>query len=372
MGKKILIIDDAQKDREEMKAALGPQFEVLESPSAKAGLELILKGMNEISMVLLDLAMPEMDGIQLLTMLSQRKITERVCVVVVTANQTVDMERKCFSLGAKEYIRKPFDALIFKQRVLNLLTISKTQEALEAEVKKQTETVRKQYSLLEGRTDQLKEVNEKIMESLGTIVESRNLNDGEHIHHVKHITEILAKQVQKDYPEYGLTDELVSQYVNASTLHDIGKIAVPDSILLKPAKLTAEEKDVMRSHTTKGSEMMHQLHSILGSGSEADKAYEKICYDVCRSHHERYDGAGYPDGLKGDDIPLCAQIVSLADEYDSLVSERPYKNAIPRAEAFQMIIQGDLGVFNPKLLECFRKNQVQIQAVFDESQILES
>lgn len=173
------------------------------------------------------------------------------------------------------------------------------------------------------------------------------LESGQHIERVKGYTKLLAEQLMKDYPEYGLTSDKVSVITSASALHDIGKIAIPDAILMKPGKLTQEEFEYMKSHTTKGGEILNSIKNVW------DEEYGKVSYEICRHHHERYDGRGYPDGLKGEQIPLSAQIVSIADVYDALVNERVYKSAFPKEKAFQMIVTGECGVFSPKLLDCF-------------------
>ena len=186
-----------------------------------------------------------------------------------------------------------------------------------------------------------------MIDILGTVVEYRNLESGQHIERVKGYTKLLAEQLMKDYPEYGLTSDKVSVITSASALHDIGKIAIPDAILMKPGKLTQEEFEYMKSHTTKGGEILNSIKNVW------DEEYGKVSYEICRHHHERYDGRGYPDGLKGEQIPLSAQIVSIADVYDALVNERVYKSAFSKEKAFQMIVTGECGVFSPKLLDCF-------------------
>jgi putative two-component system response regulator len=175
------------------------------------------------------------------------------------------------------------------------------------------------------------------------------MESGEHIQRVKGYTEILANEMMKDYPEYELNTKKIELIVSASALHDIGKISIPDNILMKPGKLTKDEYEYMKSHTLRGCEILNQIKGAW------DQEYSKYSYEICRYHHERYDGRGYPDGLKGDDIPISAQLVSIADVYDALVNERVYKDAFSKDQAFQMITQGECGVFSPKLLEAFRK-----------------
>lgn len=202
----------------------------------------------------------------------------------------------------------------------------------------------------------LEENNRNIIDVLGTVVEYRNLESGDHIQRVKEYTRIIAEQIMADCPEYGLTRHFIDVMVPASALHDVGKIAISDSILLKPGKLTAEEFEEMKTHTTKGCAI---LENIEGAWSEE---YKKICYDICRHHHERFDGRGYPDGLSGDDIPIAAQIVSIADVYDALISKRVYKDAYDKGQAFEMIMNGECGVFSPKLLAALTKVRHKLEA----------
>ena len=187
------------------------------------------------------------------------------------------------------------------------------------------------------------------MDVLGTVVEYRNLESGEHIKRVKEFTNILAEKAAEKYPEYGLTPEKIAVIVAASPLHDIGKIAIKDSVLLKPGRLTDEEFEYMKSHTIRGCELLDSIKEDWNDDTM------KYAYEICRHHHERYDGKGYPDGLVGDEIPICAQLVSVADVYDALVNERCYKDAFSKEDAYRMIITGECGVFSPKLMESFRK-----------------
>ncbi|MDE5819778.1 MAG: HD domain-containing protein, partial [Lachnospiraceae bacterium] len=228
---------------------------------------------------------------------------------------------------------------------------------LEDQVAVQTQAIRYQYQLLKEQAEELERNNEEIIDILGTVVECRDLESGDHIKRVKTFTRILAEQVMEDYPEYDLTPEKVRIIESASALHDVGKIAIPDHILLKPGKLTAEEFDIMKTHTTRGSELLNNIKDAW------DDTYGKYCYEICRYHHERFDGRGYPDKLEGEDIPISAQIVSVADVYDALVSKRVYKDAYGIGAACDMIVNGECGTFSPKILDCFSK----VRAAFEET-----
>lgn len=211
--------------------------------------------------------------------------------------------------------------------------------------------------VLESQVNKLKSENNRIIEILGTILESRNLEGEAHIQRVKEFTRILSIAVMKLYPEYGINPDLVETITVASSLHDIGKISIPDAILFKPGRLTKEEFDYMKTHTDNGCKL---LEKITGAW---DETYHKVIYDICRHHHEKFDGKGYPDGLRGDEIPISAQIVSVADVYDALVCERCYKDAFTHEQAFNMIVSGECGMFNPKLMDCFKKCVGQFEEV---------
>lgn len=217
------------------------------------------------------------------------------------------------------------------------------------------ELVKLQTSVLQKQAFELKRMNERIIETMSNVVEFRNLESGDHVRRVKDFTRILAGHLAKDCPEYQLDKEAVDVITAAAALHDVGKIAIPDAILLKPGKLTAQEFEVMKTHTTKGCEIIAML------GDMQEWEYGRASYEICRYHHERYDGRGYPEGLKGEEIPVAAQIVSLADVYDALVSERCYKSAYTSEEAYEMIMRGDCGQFSPKLLSCLTEGRRELE-----------
>lgn len=355
MRDKILIVDDMEMNREILTAILEKDYPVLEADGGRIAIGMIQKHQEEIAVVLLDLIMPEMDGFAVLEVMKKQGWLKHIPVLVITAESKADIENKCFEMGVSDFVKKPFDNAIVKNRVKNIVDLFGYRNQLEEKVEKQTETLKKQYKLLVMQAEKLKESNTKIIDILGTVVECRNLESGEHVKRVKSFTKILAEQMMNDYPEYQLTQEKIDVIVSASALHDIGKIGIPDSILLKPARLTKDEYEYMKSHTTRGCEVLDNIEDVW------DETYSKVSYEICRHHHERYDGKGYPDSLEGEAIPISAQMVGLADAYDALVSERVYKSAFSEDEAFQMIVSGECGVFSPKLLECFRKTKKQFE-----------
>ena len=349
MKNKVLIVDDALINRDILKEILKDTYDILEAEDGKTALEILDAENNEISAILLDLVMPVMDGFQVLEELNARKVIKKIPVLVISGENSTQNEQRCFELGIADFIGKPFNAHLVRKRVQNAAEHYAYRNELEAKVEEQTNVLRKAYRTLKNQAEQLMRRNQDIIEILGTVVEYRNMESGEHVKRVGEYTRILAETFMVEYPEYGLTQDKINVIVSASALHDIGKITIPDSILLKPGRLTKEEFEYMKSHTTRGCELLESMKNVL------DTQYKKVSYEICRHHHERFDGKGYPDGLAGDAIPLPAQLVSVADVYDALVNERCYKDAFSPEEAFHMIVNGECGVFSPRLMEVFRK-----------------
>lgn len=360
MRNKVLIVDDAELNREILAEILAGDYAVLQAQDGTKAVAVLEKYHQEIAVVLLDLVMPGMDGFGVLEEIRKKGYMEKIPVLIISGETDVNAERKCFEYGVSDFIKKPFDNTLVKKRVDNIAKLFQYQNELEATVEKQTATLRKQYMILQLQAEKIRKRNESITEILGTVVEYRNLESAQHIKHVKKFTEILAKEAMKEYPEYGLTEKKIETIVSASSLHDIGKIAVPDYILLKPGKLTDKEYEYVKTHTLRGGEILENVKDVW------EEDYREISYEICRHHHERYDGKGYPDGLVGENIPISAQLVSIADVYDALVSERVYKSAFSKNDALQMILTGECGVFSPKLLECLRNVKKELEALVDE------
>ncbi len=357
---KILIVDDVELNRELLKSILEDTYEIEEAEDGAKAVAMLADHWNRIDAMLLDIHMPEMNGFEVMKSMHLNGWLNKIPVLIISGEHSVEIENKCFEMGVSDFIHKPFDASLVKFRIKNIVELFEYRNELEAKVEKQTATLKTQYQMLNIQAAKLREGNDKIIEILGTVVEFRNLESGEHIKRVKGFTRILAEQLMKQYPEYGLTEKKIHEIMIASSLHDVGKVTIPDRILLKPGRLTNEEFDYMKSHTTRGCDMLNTIEGIWTD------EYRKTCYEICRHHHERYDGKGYPDGLKGDDIPISAQIVSVADVYDALVSERVYKNAFEKDEPFHMILNGECGVFSPKLMECFRMVKAEFEKLADE------
>lgn len=349
MRDKILVVDDAKFNRQILIDMLKDSYAVLEAVNGKEALEIVEAQMQEIAAVFLDINMPVMDGIEFLKIMTQKDYLGAFPVLVVTSEQSVDQVAECFEYGAVDYIRKPVNKDFIKQRLSKLLALFEQKNEFKERLDKQTLTMRSQYRLLQQQALQLKKNQDNIINILGSVIEYRNLEGRIHTTRVKGFTKILGTYMMKYYPEYELTGEKVNAIASASVLHDVGKVMLSDSILLKPGKLTAEEFEYMKSHSIKGYDIVNSIADML------DGDYVQYCKEIVRWHHEKYDGSGYPDGLQKEDIPISAQLVSIADCFESLLSESVYKGAIPFEEAYNMILQGECGSFSYKLLECFRK-----------------
>lgn len=355
MRNKILVVDDAEFNRRVLIDILKDAYAVVEAANGKEALKIVEEQEKDIAAVFLDINMPEMDGITFLKAMTEKNYLGAFPVLVVTSEQSAEQVAECFEYGASDYIRKPVNKDFVKQRLHKLLALYEQKNDFKERLDKQTLTLRQQYRLLQQQAVQLKKNQENVINILGTVVEYRNLEGRTHITRVKGFTKILGTYMMKTYPEYGLTGDKVNAIASASVLHDVGKVMLSDAILLKPGKLTAEEFEYVKSHSIKGYDIVESIADML----EGD--YVRCCKEIVRWHHEKYDGSGYPDGLKKDEIPISAQLVSIADCFESLLSESVYKGAIPFEEAFNMILQGECGMFSYKLLECFRKAKADLE-----------
>lgn len=353
----ILIVDDTEINRGILKEIFAEEYEVLEAENGRRALELIATKKDTLAAVLLDIVMPEMDGFRLLEELSKHKIPDKIPILMITADTSTDAERKSYEKGAADVIHKPFDAFVVSHRVKRAVELFDSKSQLEHKVMEQTKVLKKQFMVLKKQEERLRETNTRIIDTICTIVEFRNLESGYHLKRIKGFVQILANTAMRNYPEFGLTPHKIEVITTASAMHDIGKITVPDAILLKPGRLTADEFDIMKSHTTRGCEIVKMLADL------QDKEYLEVSYDICRHHHEKYDGKGYPDGLKGEEISIAAQLTSLADVYDALVSDRVYKSAFSPAKAYEMIKNGESGIFSTKMLACFDIARPEMEAM---------
>lgn len=311
------------------------EYEILEAEDGAAAIAVLQKHVLDISLVLLDVVMPHVDGFKVLTVMNQKHWIEDTPVIMISAESGSSQVARAYELGVTDFITRPFDTLIVRRRVDNTILLYAKQKKL--------------IGMLADQIYEKERHSSMMVDILSHIVEFRNGESGLHIVHVRTLTEVFLRQLRRKTDQYPLSQNEVSLICTASALHDIGKIAIDGDILNKPGRLTAEEFELMKTHSLVGAEMLKNLPAY-----ENEPLVKTAC-EICRWHHERYDGRGYPDGLKGDDIPISAQIVALADVYDALTSDRCYKKALPHETAVQMILNGQCGAFNPLLMDCLRE-----------------
>ncbi|MCL1805570.1 MAG: response regulator [Clostridiales bacterium] len=346
--KKILVVDDIELNRLILSDLFCDEYDILEAENGKDALELLYRHQSDIAIVLLDLVMPVMDGFGVLHDMQDSKIIQSIPVILITGENDDEKSLKGFELGVSDLLNKPFNSKIVYRRVVNVVELYAHKQNLEEKLAEQKE-------MLEKQAERLHQSNQFVIDALSTTVEFRSCESGAHIKNIRGLTRILLETVRDFYPDaYPITTEEIGIIESASAMHDIGKIAIPDAILLKPGSLTSEEFEIMKTHTIRGCEMLSTLNYT------QDQEYYKYCYEICRHHHERWDGRGYPDGLKGDEISIWAQATSLADVYDALTSKRVYKPAFTHDQAVNMILKGECGAFNPILLDCFDRSRAYL------------
>ncbi len=332
---KLLVVDDIMINRAILNGLFCDQFEVLEADNGKTALDIIEQTKDELAIVLLDLVMPVMDGFGVMKEMNRTGLIQNVPVILITGESDDEKALLGYGLGASDLVNKPFNPDVISRRVNNVVDLYSYKNNLE-------EKIAEQKGILEKQAQRLKQSNLFMIDALSTTVEFRNLESGEHVKRIRSLTRIILDHLAD---EYSLTPEDIDSISNASALHDIGKITIPDAVLLKPGALTKEEFSVMKTHTIRGCDILDTISYT------QDPVFFNYCYEICRHHHERFDGRGYPDGLKGDEISIWAQATSLADVYDALTSKRVYKDAVSHDEAVAMIMRGECGVFNPKMLD---------------------
>ena len=328
---KILIADDSAMNRAILVEMLGDGYDVIEAENGREAVR-VLQSAPEIDLLLLDIMMPEMDGFEVLEQMKRYGWIDEVPVVMISAENGSAYVERAYDLGATDFISRPFDMAIVRRRVTNTLMLYTKQKQLVGLVARQVYENQKSNNLM--------------INILSHIVEFRNGESGSHVLHIHTATELILNHLVKKTDKYKLSAADIAMIGTASSLHDIGKINIPEEILNKPGRLTKEEFDIMKTHTTIGAHILENLPF------QQDEPLVKVSYEICRWHHERWDGRGYPDGLKGEEIPIAAQVVALADVYDALTSERCYKKAFDHDTAVRMILNGECGTFNPLLMEC--------------------
>lgn len=333
-SEKVLIVDDSDINREILSAILKNQYEIIEAASGEQCIEKIKSEGEEISLILLDLIMPGMSGFDVLNYLNDNRLIGKIPVITITGDESDNSVREAYEKGVSDYITRPFDARVVYRRVSNTVNLYSRQKSLIREIEKEANEKWQNRTML--------------VEILSQIIEFRDGDESDcnHAGHMLDLSRRLLERLIVKTDKYAVAGREIELISTASALHDIGKVAIDKNIVGKKGRLTAEEFETMKTHTIIGEEMLNNIPAY------SDDPLIKYAKEICRWHHERYDGKGYPDGLKGDDIPVSAQVVSVCDVYDALISKRPYKPAYPREKAIKMIRDGECGAFNPLLVEC--------------------
>ncbi len=338
---RILIADDSEMNRELLFEILTDEYDIVEVENGAQAVAALQGHTQDFSLLLLDIMMPEMDGFEVLAYMNKYHWIDELPVIMISAETSPSCIARAYDFGVSDYISRPFDVAVVHRRVTNTIQLYAKQRRL--------------VGMVADQIFEKEKSNDLMISILSHIVEFRNGESGLHVLHINTMTELLLNQLVQKTDQYPLTREDISLITTASALHDIGKISVPEEILNKPGRLTSEEFEIIKKHTIIGASMLEDLPF------HQNEPLVKVAYEVCRWHHERYDGRGYPDGLKGEEIPISAQIVALADVYDALTSERCYKKAFSHGTAMDMILGGQCGAFNPLLLECLKEKAAVIQ-----------
>lgn len=338
---KVLIVDDLEFNRDLLSEMLEAEYEVVQASSGEEAISILNKEKKDFACVLLDLNMDGVNGFDVLSYMGEKNWLITLPVIIISAEEKPDLIKRAYNLGAIDFINRPFDTEIVKRRVQNIIAMYAKQKKL--------------AKLFINQVMENERISNMLLSVLGHIVEFRNRESGEHIENVGEITEFFLNKLVSKTDKYNLSKKDIKTITRASSLHDAGKISVPENILNKPGKLTSEEFEIMKLHTVNGAEMLNTCIQF------RDEPIVKTAYNICRWHHERYDGKGYPDGLVGDKIPIEAQVVALADVYDALTSVRCYKKAFTHEKAIEMILNGECGAFNPLLLDILRESEPKLK-----------
>ena len=342
----LLVVDDSEMNRLILSEMLKDQYEIIEADCGEAGVACLEQHGSGVSLVLLDIVMPGVDGFDVLSLMSRNGWIDDIPVIMISSEDSDDTVLRAYELGASDYISRPFDSRIVRQRVSNIMRLYTKQRRLS--------------TMLAQQFYERERESRMLVDIMGGAMELRNGESGPHVQHVRKLTEMMLEHLMRKTDRYHISSSERSTIAAASTLHDLGKLSIPDNILNKPGRLTSEEFEIMKTHTTIGADMLE------GMVQYRDSALVRAARDICRWHHERYDGSGYPDGLKGEEIPISAQVVALVDVYDALTSDRVYKKAFPHEKAMHMILNGDCGAFNPLLIDCLIDLQDRIVVEKDE------
>lgn len=336
----VLIVDDSELNRKMLGQMLGSRFDIAEAASGEACLQLLEQNATGISIVLLDIHMPGIDGFTVLEEMNQKNLLEQIPVIMISSEDTVDAVRRAFDLGASDYISRPFDAKVVYQRIINTIQLYAKQRRLSA--------------MAADLAFEKERASRMMIGILSQVVEKRNGESRDHVQRVAQLTSMLLAGLAQKTDRYPLTREMRRTIATAAALHDIGKMEICEDLLHKEGPLTEAERRTLQSHTLLGAQMLEEQPEC------RDDAFARTAYNICRWHHERYDGGGYPDGLQGEQIPIEAQVVGLADVYERLVSRPVDGHARTHSEVVQMICTGVYGAFNPLLLDCLQDMEAEI------------
>lgn len=338
----ILIVDDQEINRVILTHIFQDKYQTVEIEDGKAALEYLRKNKDRIIAILLDIIMPELDGIQLLKKIKGEKLEKNIPIFLITTDTSQETMKKGYELGVSDIIEKPFIPFFLEKRISNIIELHKIKDKLKNRVIDQAE-------IINEKIKDIKSLSNTMVEAMALAIEFRSGETGEHVQNIRKLTlKLLKKLKEENYEEcIALTDEDIENIADASVLHDIGKIAIPDAILNKPGRFTPEEFEIMKEHSAKGGEIIERIPD------REKRPIFRYAYDICRHHHERWNGKGYPDGLVGKENKIWSQVVALADVYDALISKRCYKEPFDRKKAVNMIINGECGEFNPKLMNAF-------------------
>ena len=347
----ILVVDDIEMNRAILAEIFKDEYEIIEAENGAEALDLIEKYQDKIASVFLDIIMPVMGGIEAMEEINKRGFVNKIPVFFITADNSEDTMKYGYDLGVVDIIQKPINPYFVGRRIGNVIELYQARERL-------THVVEIQEQEIVNKSKEIIELNYSLIETLSTAIEFRDCESGEHVHRMHDLTSFILKKLRGKMKNVDFDDETIEEIATAAIMHDVGKIAIPDAILNKPGKLTSEEYDIMKTHTVKGCEILEKIPQY------SKNPIYQYAYDICRHHHERWDGKGYPDGIKGDDISIWSQVVAVADVYDALTAERVYKKAFDHDTAISMIVEGKCGVFNPKLMECIKSFEKDIKDKF--------
>ena len=345
--KKMLVADNIEMNKSIIHEIFSSQYEIIQTSGSELAFKFLTQYKNSISIILINESIARGFSNDTVKTLSNLKIFENVPVILILNKENSRMKAVNIDLPFSDVIASPVNPFVLQKRVANLVELYSHKSDLEELVEKQTAKILSQNKALKIQQRKINTINNDMLDTLSTVIEYRDVESGRHIHRIKKFTEVMLRELAVRYPKYNMNEEKINLIASASSLHDIGKIAIPDSILLSPRRLTYDEFKIMKEHTIKGCDLLNQLDSV------ERNEYFTYCYDICRYHHEKYDGMGYPDGLKGDRIPVWAQVVSVADCYDALTSDRPYKAAFSHEQAVEMIRTGACGAFSDEMMDCF-------------------